>query len=204
MIYGEQIYDQTIRDCFLVGFSYKGKDLNYGKLRSLDYSPTQLEGAKGTGGAPKFLDVVEKEFIPFMEKNYRVDPGFRALGGSSLGGLFVLYTMFTKTSLFNSYISISPAALWDRAWLFQVEEEFHQKRKDLPVSLYMTGAEKEFAENPAFTESIKFFGEVLKKRNYKDFRYQFRLLDDAYHSSSKPEGYVRGMQFIFAPMLEKK
>ena len=44
-----------------------------------------------------------------MEKNYRVDPGFRALGGSSLGGLF------------------------------NYEEEFHRQHKALPVSLYITG-----------------------------------------------------------------
>ncbi len=202
MIYGDQIFDKTINECFLVGFSYKGENLDYGKLRTHDYTPTQVEQAGGTGGAPEFLKVVEQEFIPFMEKNYRVDPGFRALGGSSLGGLFVLYSMFTKPTLFNSYISISPAALWDRGWLVGVEAEFHRSHSDLPVSLYMTGAEKEFSDDPTFIEGIKFFGEVLKKRNYKNFKYEFRVLDDAYHASSKPEGYTRGMQFIFAPLLK--
>lgn len=203
MIYGDQIYDKTINECFLVGFSYKGENLDYGKLRSYDYTPTEAKQAGKTGGAPNFLKVVENEFIPFMEKNYRIDPSFRALGGSSLGGLFVLYTMFTRTDLFNAYISISPAALWDQGYLLMTEGQFHAQHHDLPVSLYMTGAEKEFGDNPMFIEGIKFFGQVLKKRNYEHFRYEFRVLDDAYHASSKPEGYTRGMQFIFAPLVGK-
>ncbi len=203
MIYGDQIFDKTIEECFLVGFSYKGNNLDYGKLRTHDYTPTEMKQVPGSGGASDFLKVVENEFIPFVEKNYRVDPSFRALGGSSLGGLFVLYAMFTKPELFNAYISISQAALWDQGYLLMTEGQFHAQRHDLPVSLYMTGAEKEFADDPTFIEGIKFFGEVLKKRNYDHFRYEFRVLDDAYHASSKPEGYVRGMQFIFAPLLGK-
>lgn len=191
MIYANQIFDQTIGECFLVGFSYKGKDLDYGRLRTYDYTPTMINQSAGTGGGPNFLKVVENEFIPFMEKNYRIDPSFRALGGSSLGGLFVLYALFTRTDLFNAYIAISPATFWDNNWLFKTEEEFHARHPDLPVSLYMTGAEKEFADRPDFLEGIKSFSEVLKKRNYGHFRYQFRLLDDAYHASSKPEGYTR-------------
>ena len=66
----------------------------------------------------------------------------------------------------------------------------------------MTGAEKEFSDNPSFIEGIKFFGQILRKRGYKNFRYEFRVLDDSYHASSKPEGYTRGMQFIFAPLLQ--
>ena len=200
MIYGYQIYDQTINECFLVGFSYKGENLDYGKLRMYDYTPTEVKQAGRTGGAPDFLKVVENEFIPFMEKHYRVDSSFRALGGSSAGGLFVLYTMFTRPDLFDAYMAVSPATNWDNDWPFKLEEKYHKKHTNLPVSLFMTGAEKEF---PVLINGIKRFNEVLKKRNYNNFRYHFRILDDAYHAGSKPEGYTRGMQFIFAPLLKK-
>lgn len=202
MIYGDQIYDKTINECFLVGFSYKGENLDYGKLRTHDYTPTSQGLFSSGGGAPDFLKVIEQEFIPYVEKNYRIDTSFRALGGSSLGGLFVLYTMLTRYSLFNAYIAISPAANWDDDWLFRYEEEFFKRQQSLPVSLYVTGAEKEFADQPEFLQGIKRFDEALKHHNYKNLRYNFRILDDAYHASSKPEGYTRGMQFIFAPLLK--
>jgi hypothetical protein len=203
MIYGEQIYDKTITECFMVGFSYKGKDLDYGPLRMHDYTPTKSARYGVGGGAPAFLDVVEKEFIPYMEANFRVDPSWRALGGSSAGGIFALYAMLAKPQLFNAIIAVSPAAAWDNDWLFKFEEAFKQKHKALPLSLYMTGAEKEIPEQPEFLAGIKRFDQVMKARKYEGLRYEYRLLDDAHHSGSKPEGYSRGIQFVFAPLLTK-
>lgn len=202
-IYGQENYDKTIGECFMVGFSYKGKDLNYDKLRMYDYSPTPEKRDVPTGGAPQFLEVVEKEFIPFIEKTYRIDPSFRVLGGNSMGGLFTLYAMFTKPELFQAYIAIGPAVNWDNGWLYGVEARFHQQHPNLPVSLYMTGAEKEFSYWPEYFESIRFFGSVLQKRHYKDFRYEFKILDDTYHSGAKSEGYYRGLKFVFEPLLQK-
>ncbi|NQU87124.1 MAG: hypothetical protein HQ541_15310 [Mariniphaga sp.] len=100
-------------------------------------------------------------------------------------------------------MAISPATDWDDDWLFKYEEEFSKNNKELSVSLYMTGGEKEMPNNPAFVKSILRFDEALKKHNYKNFRYKFRLLDNAYHASSKPEGYNRGMQFIFEPLINR-
>ena len=202
MIYANTFYDKRVTECFLVGFSYKGKIDDYGPLRIYDYTPVKDKYFNIGGGAPDFLKVVEEDFIPFMEKNYRVDPSWRALGGSSAGGIFTLYVMFTKPELFNAYMAISPATLWADSWIFKYEEEFAQNHPDLSVSLFMTGAEKEIAEDPRFIQSIKDFDQVLQKRSYVDFRYKFRLLEDAYHASSKPEGYTRGMQFIFEPLLK--
>ncbi len=201
MIYGEQIYDKTIGECFLVGFSYKGKNPDYEALRMHDYTPTRPAQYGRGGGAQQFLEVVEKELIPFVEANYRVDPSWRAIGGSSLGGLFALYAMFERPQLWSAVMAISPAAAWDDDWLFKREEAFHARTQALPVSLYLTGAEKELPQQPQFLEAIKRFDQVLKARHYEGLRYQFRLLDDAHHSGSKPEGYARAMKFSFAPRL---
>jgi uncharacterized protein len=203
-IYGSQIYDKRMVECFLVGFSYKGQNIDYGPLRFHDYTPARDSFMNAGGGAGEFLKVVEKEFIPFVEKNYRVDSSWRALAGCSAGGTFVLYTLFSKPSLFNAYIAVSPAVTWGKDWLFGYEEKFSLTHKTLPVSLFMSASEKEMAEYPPFVKGIRRFDETLKKRNYGNFRYGFRFLDDTYHSSSKPEGYTRGMQFTFEPMVNKK
>jgi predicted alpha/beta superfamily hydrolase len=197
-IYGVQIYDKTITDCILVGFSYKGEKRDYEALRARDYTPTDNSHSGAYGNAEKFLQVIEKELIPFVENNYRADPKFRALGGCSLGGLFPLYVMLTKTDLFNSYIAISPAVQWDNSWLNKLEEYYHNSNDILPVSLFMSVGEKE-----GLNEPVKKFDEILRSRNYKDFRYKFRVLENTYHAGSKPEGYQRGLQFIFEPLIKK-
>ena len=197
-IYGVQFYDKTITDCILVGFSYKGPNRDYEKLRARDYTPTDNSNSGAYGNAEKFLQVIENEFIPFIEKNYTADPAFRALGGCSLGGLFPLYVMLSKTDLFNSYIAISPAVQWDNFWLNKLEEYYHNSNNDLAVSLFMSVGEKE-----GLNEPVKKFDEILRSRNYGNFRYKFRVLENTYHAGSKPEGYQRGLQFIFEPLIKK-
>lgn len=201
-IYGNLIYDQRITECFLVGFSYVGENVDYGPLRFYDYLPTYSDKQKFGGGAAEYLKIVEQDFIPYIETNFRIDSGWRALGGSSAGGMFCLYSLFTKPDLFNAYMAISPAAEWDNHWLFKYEETFSKSNSTLPVSLYMTAAEKEFPENPGYVNSIKEFNQVLSTRKYTNLHYKFRVLDNATHAGSKPEGYTRGMQFIFEPMIE--
>jgi predicted nucleic acid-binding Zn-ribbon protein len=139
-------------------------------------------------GVPDYESAVNGD----TEANYRVDPSWRALGGSSAGGLFALYAMFAKPQLFNAVIAVSPGVLWDDKWIFKYEEGFHEKTKTLPLSLYMTAAEKELPEQPDSLESIRLFDRVLRARKYEGLRYEFRLLDDARHAGSKPEGFSRG------------
>lgn len=63
----------------------------------------------------------------------------------------------------------------------------------------MTVGEKEFLIN-----GVKLFNETLQIHKYEKFRYQFRILENTYHAGSKPEGYTRGMQFIFEPLQKKQ
>ena len=47
--------------------------------RTRDMTPTPSD-RQGAGGAAKFLQFIETEVIPFVEKNYRTDP-YRVLAG---------------------------------------------------------------------------------------------------------------------------
>lgn len=197
-IYGVQLYDKTITDAITVGFSYAGENREFEKLRARDYTPSD-PGKQGKNGyAAKFLDVIEKEIIPFVESNYRSDPNQRMLGGCSLGGLFPIYVMLNRTELFKSYIAASPAVAWDNNWIFNLEKSFHDNNSNLPVSLFMCVGEKE-----GLCEPVKKFDEALRSHNYGNFRYKFRVLENTYHAGSKPEGYHRGLQFSFEPIIKK-
>jgi enterochelin esterase-like enzyme len=65
---------------------------------------------QGGGGPSSFnentLKTFEKELkevvLPFVETNYRVDPGQRALAGLSMGGLHTLWTGINNTDMFSS------------------------------------------------------------------------------------------------------
>ena len=199
-ILGGLNYDNDAPEVILVGFGYPGANPDVGALRAYDYTPvpeSRDAKGKGTGHAAEFLGVVEKEFIPFIEREYRADPKFRVLAGSSLGGLFALYAMFERPGLFQGYIAPSPAVDWASGWLFEREAAYATTHEDLPVRLFMSGAGE---EHPGYLAQIRRFDERLQSRHYPGLRYKWRLVDGERHAGTKPESYNRGVRFVFAPL----
>jgi len=195
--YGNLIYDKATPEYITVGFGYAGENPDYDALRRYDYTPVpEDDGPTKSGHAKEFLSVIEHEFIPFIEKEYRIDSSYRVLGGSSLGGLFTLYALFERPGLFQGYIAPSPAVGWAHEWFFKREAEYAATHKELPGRLFMSGASKEW---PEFLASIQKFNQVLQNRNYKGLTYKWRLVEGERHTGTKPESYTRGIRFTFAP-----
>jgi uncharacterized protein len=199
--YGNLIYDRVVPEYILVGIGYQGEQPDYDSLRRYDYTPVPDpdQDPKGTtsGHAAAFLGVLEKEIIPFVEKEYRVDPGYRVLGGSSLGGLFSIYAMYTRPGLFQGHIAPSPAVSWGRDWLFEYEKQFAAGGKALDTRLFLTGAAEEWPE--FLTAILRFHAQVSKRTYGGSFTYQWRLIDGERHTGTKAESYNRGVRFTFAP-----
>jgi uncharacterized protein len=199
-ILGGLLFDNDAPEMILVGLGYPGANPDFGALRSYDYTPVRAPNdpqGKTTGHAPEFLKVLETEIIPLVEREYRVDRSFRALGGSSLGGLFTLYAMFERPGLFQGYIAPSPAVDWAKDWLMGREAAYAAANKDLPVRLFVSGASEEW---PTFLAAIRRFDERLQGRHYPGLRYTWRLIDGERHAGTKPESFNRGVRFVFAPL----
>lgn len=195
---GNLVYDKAVPEYITVGFGYVGEHPDFDALRRYDYTPVpESDGLAKSGHAKEFLSVVEKEFIPFIEREYRVDSSYRVLGGSSLGGLFTLYAMFERPGLFQAYIAPSPAVSWAQGWLLQREAETAKGPKDLKGRLFMSGAEKEW---PEFLAAIQRFDRVLQDRHYPGLTYRWRLVEGERHAGTKAESYTRGLRFAFAPL----
>ena len=111
-------------DVIVVGITYPGASANYDSLRAVDYTPVASPSNHQSGDGTKFLAFLKTELIPFIEKNYSADPSRRALMGSSLGGLFALYAMFTEPKLFSGYVAASPAVTYAEWSAFATEAAY--------------------------------------------------------------------------------
>jgi predicted alpha/beta superfamily hydrolase len=191
-LYGSQYYDGFIPGLIIVGITWGGKDPNPGQLRFRDFTPAAQNRPPGTGNAEQFLSFIKKELIPFIDSKFRTKKDDRVLVGSSLGGLFTLYAMYTETALFNRYILTSPALQWGNGIILEYEKTYAAKKFPLKAKLYMAHGE---LENPGPFER---FADQLKKRNYEGLDLQTRILDNTGHSGTKAEGYTRGLQWVFA------
>ena len=191
-VYGGLHYDKFAPDMIIVGITYSGENPNFDELRAMDYTPTPETRHKGSGDAAKFLKFLKSDVIPFVEKNYNADPSKRILMGSSLGGLFTLYALFSEPNLFYGYVAASPAVSWDTDFSFRQEKQFVENRKDLAARLFISvgGIED-------LTDPVKNFMQTLKSRNYSGLKLETRILEGERHAGNKPEAYNRGLRFIF-------
>jgi predicted alpha/beta superfamily hydrolase len=186
----------------IVGLSYAGENPNYDQLRTDDYLPTRAKGRSGVeqgGGAPRFLEWLERELIPLVEREYRADPARRVLSGTSHGGLFTLFALFEKPELFSGYISVSPSVGWDGRYLFEREKQFRADHPELSRRLWLSSSSEERKEYVA--DELAFFRQVAASR-YKNLSLKVHSVEGARHASGAVEAYARALRFITEPWLE--
>lgn len=94
------------------------------------------------GNADPFLDFIEKELIPYMEREYSAS-GVRVFCGHSRGGLTVMYSLVHKPKLFQGRICFS-APLWrqDNILVTKVSE-FLNSKDSLNTFLYLSAGKDE-------------------------------------------------------------
>jgi hypothetical protein len=181
-----------VPEMIIVGITYSGEK-DYDALRGMDYTPTPIDGVKGSGDGPKFLKFIKTELIPFVEANYRADSGRRVLIGGSLGGTFTLYAMFSDPSLFSAYLSEAPAVLDDEYYAVKLEAEYARTHKELPVKLFVAVGGWDHLSGP-----VQEFMHNLQSRNYKGLQMEARIIEGERHTTAVPEAYNRGLRFLFS------
>lgn len=196
--YHNMVYDKVLPEFIIVGLGYAGEKLDVERMRQWELSPVALEpGGTDTGHADRFLAAIEREIIPFVEREYRAHPSQRMLAGSSLGGLFALYAMYTRPTLFKGYVAASPAVVVGKDWILQRAREVARAGTRIDARLYVTGAEYEW---PGFLAGIRRYQQALPELKHPGLVYENRTIDGERHAGTKAESFARGMRFVFAPL----
>ena len=125
----------------------------------------------------------------------------RVLAGASAGGLFTLYTMYSRPELFTAYVALTPALIVGDGWLLKYEEEVAKSGNPLNVRLYVSMGEN---EGPGHLATILRYNARLTSRSHRGLAYEFRVIDGERHAGLKNEGYTRGLRFAFAPVAPER
>ncbi len=190
-VQGGLLYDRFTPPIIIVGITWSGTSPDYDSLRAMDLTPEATRPLPGSGAAPRFLSFLETELIPFIEAHYRADPARRVLLGSSFGGLFTLYTMFSDPALFSGYVAASPAVSYAGRAAFAQEAAFAAAHRELPVRLFVAVGDQESLAGP-----VQEFWSVLRSRRYAGLTLETRVIAGERHSGNKPEAFNRGLRFI--------
>jgi predicted alpha/beta superfamily hydrolase len=108
--------------------------------RLRDYAPTINNDSRGPvgkgGGGDKFLDFLETELIPDVDKQFRT-LNQRVLAGHSIAGLLVLHSFHTRPNLFQAHLAFSPAVWWGERATLKATQKYVLSNKDINSYLYM-------------------------------------------------------------------
>lgn len=159
--------------------------------RTRDMTPTKTE-RPNSGGAEKFLEFIEKEVFPLVEKNYRTEP-FRVFAGHSLGGLAAVYAFVSRPQMFNAYIAASPVLHWDKDYVIKRAEEVLKEKKDWKKTMFLG-----LGNEPDYVAGFNSFKQVLKKADAKGFEYEFQTFPNDNHGSVVLPAYYAGLRKIFS------
>ncbi|MCB0454875.1 MAG: tetratricopeptide repeat protein [Aequorivita sp.] len=152
---------EIIPEMILVAISGKGTN-EYRK----NCKP-KIEGLEDSGNAEEMASFIEKELIPYVNKNYKA-ADYKILGGHSVGGIFVINTAINHPELFNGYIAISPALWWGKNAMEDVMENSWAKTKSTTASLYVSLANEKGMGVAEFLKKIP-KGIMEKNIHFQEF-----------------------------------
>lgn len=163
--------------------------------RFRDMTPTvyDRDPTRPSGGADKFLQFIETELFPFIEKEYRTVP-YRIIKGHSASGMCVTHAFLSHNHMFNSYIGISPSLWWDSNLFNKTAEEKIGEMNFKHKHFYFSTGSKETAHN---IEGGQSFFEVLKRKNPADLKWKFDHLQNEDHGSQATIAMYNAIRFIY-------
>ena len=175
---------------------------NTNRKRDFTY-PTTLEEDKkkfpGTGGSQKFIDFIEKELQPFIEKIYKTNT-FKTIIGQSLGGLLATEILFKRPSLFNQYIIISPSLWWDDGSLLKLNPAILQPEFPQQMAIYI-GVGKEGLTHGKDTHVMEvdanLLADKIKSTKSKNIQVYFDYLPQENHATVTHQAVFNAFRILY-------
>jgi predicted alpha/beta superfamily hydrolase len=180
---------ENIPELIVVGIGYGSLAKSAAKKRRRDYRPTE------TGGAENFLKFLNEELIPYIDANYRTIPDNRIINGYSLGGLFALYTLFTRPESFENYIIGSPNLSWDDYSIFVYEENSRDKIGDMPINIFISVGSEESEER--YFNPVDSLVTNIQQHDYSGVYLETKVFDGSTHLMGPPESLTHGLISVF-------
>ena len=164
--------------------------------RLRDFAPTVNKDPRGPvgqgGGGDKFLDFLERELIPEINKKYRTN-NYNVIAGHSVAGLLVIHSFQSRPNLFQGHLAFSPAVWWGERETSQATEKYVTTAKHIENYLYMNigsegGEMRQVYDSLAQT--------ILRNRNI-DLNIRFDEFEHEAHDFTMAAGLYNALRGLF-------
>ncbi|KQO18371.1 alpha/beta hydrolase [Paenibacillus sp. Leaf72] len=196
-------YDPVI----IVGIGYPSGEPFDMTRRCYDFTtPAKLENLPARpngqpwpehGGADGFLDFLETELKPVLEKEFPIDKERQTIFGHSLGGLLVLHALFSRPQSFQRFAAGSPSIWWNKHAVLEEQAAFEARlpQIDHPPKLLITiGAE----ELPDMVKDSEQLADSLRPLQASGFHAAIAKFPEESHVSVLPGAISRVIKFALS------
>ena len=175
---------------------------NVDRRRDLTYQ-TSIEADRKryptAGHSNKFIDFIEKELQPYIDKTYKTNAS-RTLIGESLGGLFAAEVLLKRPALFDKYIIVSPSLWWDDGSLLRLPTAPFAAAVNKKTDVYI-GIGKEglgLGEKPHVgAVDANLLADKLKTSKAKDLTVFFDYLPQEAHATVSHQAVFNAFHLLF-------
>ncbi len=193
-----------VAPAIVVGIGHHGNEKEVSKQRFHDFTPFSDQysypdrlKARGVelgphGGAEKLLDFMEQELMLEISRRYTVDSRCQTIFGHSLGGLFVLFALFTRSQLFTNFLACSPSIWWNDHEILEYESKFYKNTiLDTQKRLFIAvGGEEGF-----MVDDAKIVVSNMDSKKVDSLQTAFYIAPEENHGSVVPTIMSRAIRF---------
>ncbi|MFS0752711.1 alpha/beta hydrolase [Oceanobacillus sp. 1P07AA] len=185
-----------VHPSIVIGIAHQDEDRRNKRFRDFTALSDQVvfpDRMKGKipdlfGGAEQFLNFIELELFPEINKHLFINQEKRTLFGHSLGGYFSLFASIYSQNLFDTYLACSPSIWWNDYELNSYIERALQIKNDHAQRRHLF-----VGENEGFmVDDAKQLQQLLKHYNLNCGLY---IAPDENHASVVPTIMSRAIRY---------
>jgi predicted alpha/beta superfamily hydrolase len=157
--------------------------------RNRDFEPPM---AKNETGYASFLSFLEKELFTFVDQKYP-NNGQKSLMGSSLGGLFTVYTFLTAPDLFEAYLACDPNLDWQDEFLTKLAIKTLPGLRGKKNILFIATNGYSFKANGGYH-----FKEALEAKAPESLHWQVKTYQNETHYSLQYKAFYDALRYNYS------
>jgi predicted alpha/beta superfamily hydrolase len=178
-------YDEGLPDAIVVGIAYGGFAPGV-NMRHVDFRPVLEDGSPG--GSARFLQFLEAELLPRVEKRWRANQDQRVLFGQSRGGSFAIYAAYERPRLFHGFVASNPGREADTRLLYGMNGT--QPRNRTAGWLIVTSGSR---DHDYLRQTALQWGREVAGKPGLPWRAEFIDLPGGTHAAAAPQAYRAAM-----------
>ncbi len=191
-----------IPESIVVGIGYKNfQTMDSLRSRDLTY-PTAIPeyNMSLSGGADKFKKFIDRELLPKIMKDYKIDLDRSVICGHSLGGYFTLFyglkSIEENSFTIKKIVSASPSLHYNHRYLFDMERNLSKPANEVPLNFYISMGSQDMDDDES-RGILSSFEKQFSGRNYSGLKIKTAEYSNFGHIDAAVPGFIKGLTYLF-------